>query len=372
MTNTGTYMRLIIALGFGFAMALRISSRENTESKPISIDDSKQRYTPYLPSCLLIYVAVFSFFYVPLFWGITDSSEFAVDIFMTYLNIFFHISIYYALLMILLPVMRKHIGAKARAMLWVIPNYLYLIAINDAMHTEPLVDINISASFAKSMIFVWLAGFLGILTWKTIEHLSFRRTVLQDAYDVSDSEILNVWNRVVKSAGVRKKDYKLVVSPAVNTPVSIGLWNDTIRVVLPEHKYSEDELELVFTHELVHICREDAWSKLFIVFCIAMCWFNPLIWIAMKKHAEEIEFSCDETVLANAGNDIRRKYANLLLDIAGDERGFTTCLSASAKSLAKRLKEITKPARRSSGAIIVAVTFFILFMTCGLISIQIS
>ena len=92
----------------------------------------------------------------------------------------------------------------------------------------------------------------------------------------------------------------------------------------------------------------------------------------MKKHAEEIEFSCDETVLANAGNDTRRKYANLLLDIAGDERGFTTCLSASAKSLAKRLKEITKPARRSNGAIIVAVTFFILFMTCGLISIQIS
>ena len=96
-----------------------------------------------------------------------------------------------------------------------------------------------------------------------------------------------------------------------------------------------------------------------------MCWFNPLMWVAMRKSAEDLELSCDETVLLEAGEDTRRQYADLLLKTAGDERGFTTCLSASASALRYRLRGVVDPKKKPSGALAVGLAFFLLCMSCG-------
>ena len=43
------------------------------------------------------------------------------------------------------------------------------------------------------------------------------------------------------------------------------------------------------------------------------------------------------------------RYSELILSTAGDERGFTTCLSASAKSLRYRLSRVMRPQKRLPG-----------------------
>ena len=85
----------------------------------------------------------------------------------------------------------------------------------------------------------------------------------------------------------------------------------------------------------------------------------------MRKNADDLELSCDETVLLESDMQLRRQYANLIFDAAGDERGFTTCLSASAKSLKYRLQNIIKPNVRNSGVFTLAITLFLLCMSCG-------
>ena len=134
--------------------------------------------------------------------------------------------------------------------------------------------------------------------------------------------------------------------------------------------YSPEELRLIFRHELIHIGREDSSSKFFLMFCTAMCWFNPLMWIAMRKSADDLELSCDETVLLDADGDTRRQYAGLLLDAAGDERGFTTCLSAGAAAMRYRMRAIVKPPRRHSGALVIGLVFFALCMTGGYVTLS--
>ena len=64
-----------------------------------------------------------------------------------------------------------------------------------------------------------------------------------------------------------------------------------------------------------------------------MVWFNPLMWVAMSRSADDLELSCDETVLLEENEDSRRGYARLLLSTAGESQGFTTCLSVSARAL---------------------------------------
>jgi hypothetical protein len=100
-----------------------------------------------------------------------------------------------------------------------------------------------------------------------------------------------------------------------------------------------------------------------------MCWFNPLMWVAVRKSAEDIERSCDETVLLGADTAERKAYGRLLLDTAGDERGFTTCLSASAKAMRYRLQGVMGTGRRRSGALIVGLIAFLLCMTNGYVAL---
>ena len=75
----------------------------------------------------------------------------------------------------------------------------------------------------------------------------------------------------------------------------------------------------------------DAWGKFFLAFCTAICWFNPLMWVAMRKSADDLELSCDEAVTAELDEAGRRRYASLLLDTVGDERGFTKIGRASCR-----------------------------------------
>lgn len=177
--------------------------------------------------------------------------------------------------------------------------------------------------------------------------------------------MLAVWQAEVDRAREKKPKFRLVTSPQASTPITISLFSKSVRVVLPQRHYTPEELKLIFRHELVHIGREDAWNKFFVAFCIAMCWFNPLMWLAMGQSSEDLELSCDETVLSSLGEGERRQYADLILRTAGDGRGFTTCLSASATALRYRLKSIVKPGKKISGALLVGVAFILLFVSFG-------
>ena len=136
-----------------------------------------------------------------------------------------------------------------------------------------------------------------------------------------------IFGQVCTHSGNRPPLYR---SAEVWTPLTIGLFAGARVVVLPERDYTDEELRLVLTHEAVHIARCDAASKLALVSVTALFWFDPLVWLAMRRSADDIELSCDESVTLGADEAERRRYADLILSSAGDERGFTTCLSARA------------------------------------------
>jgi hypothetical protein len=47
-----------------------------------------------------------------------------------------------------------------------------------------------------------------------------------------------------------------------------------------------------------------------------MHWFNPLVWIAFILMSADMELSCDERVLKEMNEDIKKPYANSLLSLA--------------------------------------------------------
>lgn len=316
----------------------------------------------YLPTLMLLY---------PILGAIVGGAQMAVQLTLGLLiRVFLEMSVYYVLLMAVMPWLRRRISARVCAMLWLLPDWLYVfVGRLDRPTDGKMLVLHAPGVLVYVLLAIWGVGAVGVMVWKIGSHLAFRRRILKNAVPVTDRQTLHVWEIELERAWIRKCKWKLVRSDAVTTPLSIGLYNRTTRIVLPMREYTQEELSLVLRHEIIHISRGDPASKFFLTFCTAMCWFNPLMWAAMRKSADDFELSCDESVLLDEPQPVRRQYAELLLQTAGDERGFTTCLSATAGALRYRLKAVMKPEKKRTGAILIGLTLFALSMCSGYVAL---
>ena len=359
--------RGIVILIFSALFAWLVLTRCDSDPDFERDQSSNPKYYAIINGTLLpVFLVAFLAIGVPVY-GFKKTLELFLP---SFFAIFLHISVYYLLLMAIMPLLHKHINSRTCAILWIIPNYLYITVQPAFELNRPLLVFHISQNLLYIILILWSAGFLFVLIRATIQHFIFRKAILRSASPVTDPEILDIWQRELIDARIKKPKYRLLVSDAVSTPLSFGMTNRSTKVILPKTDYTKEELALIFRHEIIHICRCDCANKFFMVFCCAMCWFNPLMWIAMRKSADDLELSCDESVLLEANDDTRRQYANLILSTAGDGRGFTTCLSASSESLRYRLQSIVRTGKKRTGALVVAVLFLILAMTSGFTAIS--
>ena len=350
----------ILACGTAWDIYSRFDAEIGKEREGRSL--LQQRYMPLISGALLPAILLTSAAFSICLAGPIKTFRLLLPLLFT---LFLQSSLYYALLLPVMPFLRKRISARTCAVLWLLPTFLYYIFYTAMELSEPRWVIHLPGKTICILLGIWFGGFVAVMAWKIAEHLAFRRSILKGAREVYDPVLRGVLETEVEGARLRRPGFKLVISPYVRTPVTVGLYKRAMRVVLPEKDYTSEELKLVLRHEIIHIAREDAWAKFFMVFCTAMCWFNPLMWIAMRRSAEDIELSCDETVLLDANDRVRKQYGLLLLETAADERGFTTCLSASAQAMRYRLTNIIKPQKRRSGAIVAGVLLFVFCMTGG-------
>ena len=277
---------------------------------------------------------------------------------------------YFGALLLLLPLLRQRISARACATLWLLPIFLYYnLAVWQRTYLPPLVVLRLPAGLAPLLAGVWSAGFCAVVLWHMVSHLRFRRAILKDARPVEEPDTVNLWWKEQRQA-LLKRHIRLVTSPHVTSPLTIGLTLRSMRTVLPERAYTQDQYRLIFRHELRHVQRRDVDTKCFYILCKALCWFNPLMWLALNRAAADLELSCDEMVVLGAAEATRKEYASLLLESAGDDRGLSTCLSASASSLRRRLKGVVAPREHTPGTALLALVMAILVLCSGLVGVS--
>ncbi len=369
--STTLAFRLILGLVVGGVLTFSVWDRSYTELEERPADEDVRTGRPrfrsfadagMLPTMLVMYLVISL-----AIGGREMAMQYLLGLL---LRVFLLIGVYYVLLLAVMPLLRRHISARVCAVLWLLPGYLYFLAqVSSVQRADPggerMLVLHASGTLVTVLLAVWAAGAIGVFAWKIISHLRFRRRVLKDAVVVTDEQTLAVWQAELTRAWIGKTKWTLVRAPQLTTPLSIGLFQKTTCVALPARSYTPEELSLILRHEIIHLSRRDPASKFFMVFCTAMCWFNPLMWVAMRKSADDFELSCDESVLLAQPQPVRRQYAELLLRTAGDERGFTTCLSATASALRYRLKNIMAPGKKHTGALLVGLTFLMLMLCAG-------
>lgn len=87
------------------------------------------------------------------------------------------------------------------------------------------------------------------------------------------------------------------------------------RIYLPAG-LTEEETAYILCHEQIHIRRRDPVVKF--LACILLCiyWFHPLVWLSFFLMVKDMEMSCDEQVILEMGEQIKKPYSTSLLSIA--------------------------------------------------------
>lgn len=154
-------------------------------------------------------------------------------------------------------------------------------------------------------------------------------------------------------------------SPAAQTPCLFGLFRPSI--YLPDTAIDEKAMSYILAHEQTHRRHLDHIWALARCICLALHWYNPLVWIAVKVSRTDSELACDEGTLAKLGDDCRESYGRTLIEMScarpsmADYLLTSTTMTGDKKSLYQRIQAIaTKQKVILTAVICLAVAVLIL------------
>ncbi len=135
------------------------------------------------------------------------------------------------------------------------------------------------------------------------------------------------------------------VSPQAETPCLFGLLRPAIYLT-PQAAADDVMRRHAVAHELTHFRHGDhVWSILRGV-CLALHWYDPLVWWAAVLSRNDCELACDEATIRHLGEDQRAEYGRTLIAMTCQKRpalllGATT-MTGGKNSLKERIVMLAK------------------------------
>lgn len=211
---------------------------------------------------------------------------------------------------------------------------------------------------------MWLIGILVYLGKHALSYYQFRKLVKRWGTDIQDLHILEHFFDIKERLGI-KKDLKLIHYPAGHSPMMTGFRH--IKVLLPETDYTDEELELIFEHELTHYLHRDIYVNLLGILVTSLHWFNPIVRLAYKEIQEAGEIYCDYDVLQKRDAHYRAFYGETIITMIDKKQkqpiALTTCFYSNKFSLKRRITMIMNhqlPKRLLSTGLLVLIPISLL------------
>ena len=150
---------------------------------------------------------------------------------------------------------------------------------------------------------------------------------------VEDVYWLALLRRLSRQYGI-ERPVVLLENEETDVPVTWGVVYPVVLIpAATAEQWDEEQRVAVLTHELAHVKRFDALTQMLAQITIALLWFHPLVWMAVRRMRQEREHACDDFVLVAGARASR--YADDLLGLA---RRLTrpTAPAAAALAMARR------------------------------------
>ncbi|HEX4646135.1 MAG TPA: M56 family metallopeptidase, partial [Verrucomicrobiae bacterium] len=174
--------------------------------------------------------------------------------------------------------------------------------------------------------YFWLAGCVGMFAlvgWR-YQKLNCEVNKLKP---VDDPRVLGLLENCQVLLGI-KRQVRLLATDDLNAPALFGQRNP--RLLLPANmlqNLEDREVQFIFLHELIHLRRGDVLVNWAAIFFRSLHWFNPAVWLMLKKLRADQELACDAAVISLIAPEERRLYGGTLVKLLDDFAAAGLCPS---------------------------------------------
>ncbi len=133
---------------------------------------------------------------------------------------------------------------------------------------------------------------------------------------------------------------------------------------------SETVLRHVITHELTHYRHLDHIWSLMRGVCLALHWYNPLVWLAAVLSKGDSELACDEGAIKRLGEESRFEYGKSLIQLTTSRPSPTrilycaTTMASDKRAISRRIKNIAKKPKTLAAAAIAVIVILAAAVGC--------
>lgn len=187
---------------------------------------------------------------------------------------------------------------------------------------------------------VWVLGMICMMLYTFISYWSIHRKV-RESVRIRD----NVW-----------------MCDRIDTPFILGVFRP--QIYLPSNM-GEQDVRYVLAHEEAHIKRHDHWWKPIGFALLTVYWFNPILWIAYVLLCRDIELACDEKVIKEMGEDMKKSYSDALINCSVPRKAIAACpLAFGEVGVKERIKSVLSYKKPTFWVISIAVVVSVLIAVC--------
>ncbi len=220
--------------------------------------------------------------------------------------------------------------------------------VTTATVTAPTVEKTDWARIAKT---VWLAGAAALGLVFLAVNLRFGKKLRRSRERVEETDAcLPVYE-----------------SGETDTPCLFGVAKPSIYVT-PDTRTEAETLRYALAHEQTHYRHGDnLWAVLRGV-CLALHWYNPLVWWAAELSRRDAELACDEATIRRIGESERAAYGRTLIRMTCEKRPAllvtATMMTDSGKGLKERISLLVKKPKTAAYKAVAVLLIACLSIAC--------
>ena len=295
------------------------------------------------------------------------------------------------LLIAIKPITRKFLSSKMHYYLWLVvlvamivpfrfaeqvsqqpnDNITIYSPIQESFHSEfnEMVGesndnqtgiIDFLKSFAdaqmQTIAMIWIAGACLMFLSKLLSYGLFMVELRKNSEVISCPELKRFTDKnIITRAGDK-----------FSSPLMVGVFRPIL--LLPKVSMTEEQLNNVLSHEMIHYRRKDILYKWFV--CLVKCihWFNPAIYYVSNQIDIECEISCDAAVVKNMSDEEQTRYIDTIITLlaAGNKKQLTitTGMVSDKKTLQRRFTMIKNKIKMSKKTVIIVAVLTLAIVGC--------
>ncbi|WP_405728121.1 M56 family metallopeptidase [Anaerotignum sp.] len=188
---------------------------------------------------------------------------------------------------------------------------------------------------------LWMLGVLLFLGWQGWKYFSFQKMLRRNRRKVMDAAVLDSYYILCREMGMKKRPEIYFCEP-LPSPLCVGFFKPAVYINSEDRE--EDDLRLIWQHELTHCKRKDLWFKGILMLARALHFFNPFVHWMAKRAEKDMEFSCDLAVMENCSMEEREAYSMAILRTVKEANSknmqMSTAFSGGKEELKARFENI--------------------------------